>query len=31
MCGHEHCLGECFGEGLSERFTYRDNTVKDKV
>lgn len=30
-CGHVHCLGECFREGLSERFTSKDDTVKDKV
>lgn len=30
-CGHEHCLGECFREGLSERFTSKDDTVRDKV
>lgn len=30
-CGHEHCLGECLKEGLRERFTYKDDTAKDKV
>lgn len=30
-CGHVHCFSVRFREGLSERFTSKKDTVKDKV
>ncbi len=30
-CGHVYCLSVCFREVLSERFTSKKDTVKDKV